>query len=76
MHSKCGSLNVIGPHQLIGSGTIRRWGFAGVGVALLEEECHCGGGLKLCSVSQSTSCCLKDVASTMSACTPSCSPPW
>lgn len=28
-----------------GSGTIRRYGFAGVGAALLEEACHHGGGL-------------------------------
>ena len=28
-----------------GSGTIRRCGLVGVGVALLEEVCHCGGGL-------------------------------
>jgi hypothetical protein len=27
------------------SGTIRTYGFVGVGVALLEEVCHCGGGL-------------------------------
>ena len=42
---KCGSLNVIGFHNLIGSGTIRRCGFAGVGMTLLEEVCLCGGGL-------------------------------
>jgi len=29
----------------LGSGTIRRYGFVGVGVALLEEVCHCGHGL-------------------------------
>jgi hypothetical protein len=29
-----------GPHRLIGSGTIRRCGFFGVDVALLEEVCH------------------------------------
>ena len=28
-----------------GSGTIKRCGVVGVGVALLEEVCHCGGGL-------------------------------
>jgi hypothetical protein len=28
-----------------GSGTIRRCGLIGGGVALLEEVCHCGGGL-------------------------------
>ena len=40
----CGSWNAIGPPNLTGSGTIRRCGFVGVGVALLEEVCHCGGG--------------------------------
>jgi hypothetical protein len=29
----------------LGSGTIRRCDLVGVGVALLEEVCHCGGGL-------------------------------
>jgi hypothetical protein len=29
----------------IGSGTGRRYGLVEVGVALLEEVCHCGGGL-------------------------------
>ena len=47
MHSKCGSLNVIGPHQLTGSSTVRRRGFAGVGVDLLEEVCHCGVGFEV-----------------------------
>jgi hypothetical protein len=28
-----------------GSGTIKKCGLVGVGVALLEELCHCGGGL-------------------------------
>ena len=28
-----------------GSGTIRRYGLVGVGVALLEEVCHCRSGL-------------------------------
>ena len=38
------------------SGTIKRCGLVGVGVALLEEVCHCEGGfevsymLKLCPV--------------------------
>ena len=39
----CGSLNVIGPHNLTGSDTIRRSGFVGVGTVLLEEVCHGGG---------------------------------
>ena len=37
----CGDLNTLGP----GSGSTWRYGLAGVGVALLEEECHCRGGL-------------------------------
>ena len=37
----CSGLNMLGP----GSGTIRRFGLVGVGVALLKEVCHCGGGL-------------------------------
>ena len=47
----CGGLNRYGPYRLMclgawpmGSGSIRRCGL-GVGVALLEELCHCGGGL-------------------------------
>jgi hypothetical protein len=48
----CGGLNGYGPHRLmclnawpIENGTIRRCGLFGVGVALLEEVCHCGDGL-------------------------------
>lgn len=41
----CGSLNVIDLHKLTWSGTLRRCGLAGVGVVLLEEVHHCGGGL-------------------------------
>ena len=37
---RCGGLNMLGP----GSGTIRRCGLVGVGVALLKEVCHCGSG--------------------------------
>ena len=40
------SLNIIGSHKLIGSDTIRRCGFVGVGVAFLEEVCHCGQALR------------------------------
>jgi len=57
------------PHRLvclnawsIGSGTMRMGDLIGVGVALLEEGCHCGGGLRdliygkaLLSVAQSPS---------------------
>ena len=41
----CGNLNIIGPHNLIGGGSIRMCGFVGVDMALLEEVCHCGCGL-------------------------------
>ena len=41
----CGSFNVICSHKLIESGTIRRYGFVKLGVALLEEMCHCGDKL-------------------------------
>ena len=40
------SLNVSGPHKLIGNDTIERYGFVEVGVALLEEVtplCHLKG---------------------------------
>ena len=42
---ECGSLNENGTHGLLGNGTVRRCGLIGVGVALLEELCHCGHGL-------------------------------
>lgn len=49
---RCGGMNRIGPHKLmclnvwsIGSGTIRRCSLAGIGMALLEEVWHCGGGI-------------------------------
>lgn len=35
---KCGSLNVIGPHKIMGSGTIKRCSFFRIGVALLGES--------------------------------------
>jgi hypothetical protein len=38
----CGDLNENGPHELLGSGTIRRCSLVEVGVALLEDVCHCG----------------------------------
>jgi hypothetical protein len=37
----CGGLNTLGP----GSGSIRRCGLVGAGVALLEEVSHCSGGI-------------------------------
>ena len=42
-----GGLNRYGPQNAwsIKSDMIRRHGLAGVGVTLLEEVCHCGGGL-------------------------------
>ena len=39
----------------IGSDTIRRCGFVGIGVALLEEVCHCEGGLWGLIYAQTTS---------------------
>lgn len=36
----CGVLNENGSFRLIGSGTIKRCGLIGVGVAWLEEVCH------------------------------------
>lgn len=40
--AKCGSVTVISPHELIGSGTIRKYGLVGRGVAFLKEVCHHG----------------------------------
>lgn len=37
LHLRYGGLNVIGPHNIIGSGTTRRHGFVGKGMALLEK---------------------------------------
>ena len=39
-HPHCGGLNMLDP----GSGTIWKCDLVGVGVALLEEVCHCGVG--------------------------------
>ena len=52
-----GSLNAIGPQNLIWSGAIRRRGFVGVGVALLEEVRHLGAGIEV-SCAQGTAQCL------------------
>jgi hypothetical protein len=59
----CSTLNRYGPHRFmcwdawpISFGTIRRYGLVGVGMALLEKVCHCGGHtsrspmIKLCPV--------------------------
>jgi hypothetical protein len=35
------------PHRPTGSGTIRRYSLVGVGVAFLEEMCHCRWGFKV-----------------------------
>lgn len=62
---QCG-VNVIGPHTLIGSDTIRTCGFVGVRVALLEKCVTVGMGFKVfymfrpCLMSQLTFCCLQD----------------
>ena len=37
---ECDSLNVIGFHNFIGSGNIRRCDFPGVGMTLSVEVCH------------------------------------
>jgi hypothetical protein len=42
----CGGSNKNGFHRLIGSGTIRRCGLVGVGVALLKKVCHWRWALK------------------------------
>ena len=43
--TKYGGMNVVGPHNLTGSGSIRMCSFDRVGMAFQEEVCHCGGGL-------------------------------
>ena len=43
---ECGSLSVIGPHNLIDSGTTEKCGLVEVGVALLEEESVWGRALR------------------------------
>jgi hypothetical protein len=49
------ALNSFGSHKLLNlnawplrSGTVRRCGYARVGVAMLEEVCHCGSRLLGC----------------------------
>ena len=44
VNSTCDSLNVVGYHNLIGSGTIRKRGLV-IGRALLEKVYHGGGRL-------------------------------
>lgn len=40
----CGSLNIIDPHTLIGTDTVRRYGFVGVGMVFVEEMYQGGDG--------------------------------
>lgn len=40
----CGSLNVVGPQDLIGRGTIRRRGFFGVGAPCWRKHAMVGTG--------------------------------
>ena len=56
----CASLNVIGSHKSIGSGTIRKCGFVGVGMALLQKcvTVGAGFGISYAEDTESTSCCL------------------
>ena len=64
LNYQCGGLNVIAPHTLIGSSTIRRWSFVRLGMTLLEKcvtvgvgfevylrsgYCHCLGQLPVAS---------------------------
>ena len=44
LYATCDSSNVLGPHNLIGSGTLRRCVLVGVDV-VVEEVCYCGGRL-------------------------------
>ena len=43
----CGSLNVMGPPKIVGSGSTRKCSFVGIGVALLEKVFHCRGGFEV-----------------------------
>ena len=52
----CGGLNVIGPYKHIGSGTIKKCGFDGVSMALLEEVCHCQADLEASYTQDATQC--------------------
>ena len=42
---ECGSLNVIGLHNLLARGTLGRYGLVKVGVTLLKQVYHCRAGL-------------------------------
>ena len=54
--SQCGSVNEIGPHNFIRSDTMRRCGFVGVGMVLLEEVCHCMVSFEVSYVQDITEC--------------------
>ena len=85
--SQCGGLNKNVPHRLMESGTIKKSGFVGVGVALLEEVCHWEwalgfqmlkpGPVSLSLPAAFPSRCrtLTSFSSTMSAYVPPCFPP-
>ena len=68
-----GGLNVVGPCNLKGSGTLRRCGFVGVGVALLEKTCHCGGQFLRFPMLRTSPGISADFSRTMSVCTLPCS---
>ena len=56
MIAMCGSLSVIGSHNLIGSGTIKGCGFVGAGTALLEEVCYCRVGFEVFYAQDTAQC--------------------
>lgn len=39
-NAHCSGLNMLGPR----SGTVRRCGLVGIGMALIQKVCHCGSG--------------------------------
>ena len=73
-------MDVVGPHKLKENGTTGKCGFVGVGMAMLEEVCPCGGQalgvptLKILPIS----CCLQDIRtlSYYSGTTSACMPPY
>lgn len=50
------NLNIIGPQKTIGNGTIRRCGFFGINLALLEEVSHCGMDFEILFVPKTETC--------------------
>lgn len=79
----CDSLNVIGFHNFIGSGTNRRCGFVGV-ILPCWRKCYSEGGLWGLIYAQAMPSAsvyfllpsVQDVANTRYACIPPCSPLW